>query len=579
MRPKVGLLTSGAERLCGVWMRVLLVRPPAYSKTLEYPSGPRFGLPIGLLYLAAYLESAGVDVRIYDALIDFDWEDVKRNGNGQYHLGASWPRLVSKVLEVNPDIVGITNPVSDMAEYATRTAREIKARCPNVFTVIGGPHATSCPGDFLPDDGAVDYVVRGEGEETFARLIEALSGSGDPTGIPGITFMDGGQIRSNPPAPFIRDLDGLPLPAYHLVPMERYFDLVRDGYPTRFMFEYPGSDREVSIITSRGCPFHCVFCGNHLHMGRVWRHNSVEYVLRHMELLISKYGVRHFHLEDDNVGLDSRRLHDLVTGIIAKRWNITWDTANGIRLHGLSRELLEGIKASGCTYLEFGIESGSQETIDDIIGKGIKLDEAERVLRTCKDLRINVHALYVVGFPGETRAAINATFRFARRALMRYDAIPHVCMARPLPGTELYEICEEKGYLTEPMLPDMGSMLRTEVFPRVMIRTEHFDPETLGIWMARFNREIIALCAVKTLGWLLLHPRVIPAVTRKFLHDSRRGIVEAAKRAFYGGLFFKFSYLDGRLRKLYDNISGPSRREAPLENSADQGPGDIRRLV
>jgi anaerobic magnesium-protoporphyrin IX monomethyl ester cyclase len=274
-----------------------------------------------------------------------------------------------------------------------------------------------------------------------------------------------------------------------------------------------------------------------------------------MDLLISKYGVRHFHLEDDNVGLDTQRLRDLINGIIDKAWDITWDTANGIRLHGLDREMLRGVKASGCTYLEFGIESGSQETLDRIIRKGIRLDEAERVLAACKDVGIDVHALYVVGFPGETQAGIDETFRFARRALLRYDAVPHLCMARPLPGTELHKICEQKGYLTDPVLPDMGSMLRGEVFPRVMIRTEHFGPEDLKTWIRRFNRQVIAICLAKALGWLLRHPQVVPAVVRKFRHDRRRGLREAVKRAFYGGLFFKSNYLNKRLRRRYGRIS------------------------
>jgi anaerobic magnesium-protoporphyrin IX monomethyl ester cyclase len=541
---------SGIE-LLEIGMTVLLVRPPAYSKTLEYPSGPRFGLPVGLLYLAAHLESQGVDVRIYDALVDFDLEALKPDGAARYHLGASWPTLVAKVQEQSPDIVGITNPFSDMADYAVRTARELKRALPRVVAVIGGPHATTCPEDFLSDGGAVDYVVRGEGEKTLARLVSALSNGGDPRKIPGISYVDGGGIRSNPMPSFIRNLDRIPMPAYHLVPMERYIDLVRSGYPSRFTFEYPGSEREVSIITSRGCPFRCVFCGNHLHMGRVWRSNSVGYVLRHMDLLISKYGIKHFHFEDDNLGLDKARFRNLLEGIIAKRWDITWDTSNGIRLQGLDHEILVKVRASGCTYLEFGIDSGRQETLDRIIRKGLRLDDVRRVLSDCRALGIDVHALYVVGFPGETRNAIQETFTFAMQALWRYGAVPHLCMARPLPGTDLYKICEENGYLTEPVLPDMGSMLRGEVFPRVMIRTQHFGPEDLERWIGRFNMQVIVLSLIKTAAWLLRHPRTLSTVLRKFRHDCRRGLREAVKRAFYGGLFFKSNYLKEGLRNRY----------------------------
>lgn len=536
-------------------MKILLVRPPIYSKTLEYPSGPRFGLPVGLLYLAAYLERHRIDVAIYDALVDFDWKDIRGDRDGKYHIGASWPAIVARILDQEPDVVGITNPFSDMADYTIKVAKEVKAARPGVVTVVGGPHATTCPEAFLTEDRAVDYVVRGEGEITLHRLVQAL-GAGEPTtDLPGISFRADGRIQSNPAAAFIENLDDLPLPAYHMVPMERYFTLARDGYPSRFMFEYPGSEREVSIITSRGCPFSCVFCGNHLHMGRRWRYHGVPYVLKHMDLLISRYGVRHFHLEDDNIGLGVERFRDLLDGIKAKGWEITWDTSNGIRLDGLTPDLLRAIKESRCTYLEFGIDSGKQETLDRIIKKGVKLVDAERIVETCKQLGIDVHALYVVGFPGEDRRGIDETFDFALRLLWRYDAVPHLCMARPLPGTELYKICEEGGYLTEPVLPDMGSTLRGEVYPRVMIQTEAFTTKDLEKWVGAFNRRVVAVVVLKTLLWLCRHPVAIPAIVRKFWHDNRRGLREALKRSFYGGLFFKNNYLDSDLRRLFTGLS------------------------
>ena len=535
-------------------MKILLVRPPIYSKTLEYPSGPRFGVPIGLLYLAAYMEGERHEVAIYDALVDFEWKDIQRDGDGDYHIGATWPRIVEKVLEYQPDILGITNPFSDMADYTIRVATEVKAIRPDIVTVVGGPHATSCAERFFTKDNSVDFVVRGEGEITLARLADAVAEGNGAKDLPGVSYKDGDRIHSNPPAPFIGNLDDLPLPAYHLVPMERYFQLVKDGYPSRFMFEYPGSEREVSIITSRGCPFHCVFCGNHIHMGRRWRYHGVAYVVDHMDVLISQYGVRHFHLEDDNIALNIERFDCLLDAIRERGWDITWDTSNGIRLDGLTPDLLRKIKDSRCTYLEFGIDSGKQETLDHIVKKGVKLEDAESIVATCKRLAIDVHALYVVGFPAETHGDIEETFRFAKHLLWRYDAIPHLCMARPLPGTELHEICEKGGYLTEPILPEMGSGLRGEVYPRVMIQTEEFTPRDLERWVGRFNRDVVAIMMVKTLAWLVRHPETIPSIIRKFWYDRRRGLREALKRIFYGGLFFKSNLLDKDLRDRFGRL-------------------------
>jgi magnesium-protoporphyrin IX monomethyl ester (oxidative) cyclase len=273
-----------------------------------------------------------------------------------------------------------------------------------------------------------------------------------------------------------------------------------------------------------------------------------------MELLISTYGVGHFHLEDDNIALNVSRFSELLDGIDRRGWDITWDTSNGIRLDGLTPELLRKIKESRCTYLEFGIDSGKQETLDKIIKKGVKLEDAEKVVATCKDLGIDVHALYVAGFPGENRAGIDETFRFAKRLLWRYDAIPHLCLARPLPGTELHDICEKGGHLTEPILPEMGSGLRGEVYPRIMIQTDEFTPADLEKWVGRFNREVVAIILAKTLAWLCRHPSTIPSIIRKFWHDRRRGVGEAVKRAFYGGLFFKSNYLNADLRKKFGSF-------------------------
>jgi radical SAM superfamily enzyme YgiQ (UPF0313 family) len=529
-------------------MKSLLVRPPIFSKTLKYPGGPRFGVPIGLLYLGAYLEKEGHDVAIYDSLVDFQWQEIERCSGGHYHIGAPWRRVVRRILQYKPDILGITNPFSDMMDNTIRLAEEVKRACPGIVIVVGGPHATSCPEAFFTGGSCVDFVVRGEGEITMARLVDAVAGGNGAKDLPGVSFRDGDRVRSNPPPPFIEDLDDLPLPAYHLVPMERYFELVRDGYPSRFMFEYPGSDREVSMITSRGCPFHCVFCGNHIHMGRRWRFNSVPWVIEHMGFLISRYGVRHFHLEDDNVTLNTRRFGNLLDAIQSKGWGITWDTPNGIRLDGLTPELMGKIKRSNCTYLEFGIESGRQETLDRILKKGVKLEEAESAVRLCKELGVDAHAFFVVGFPGETRECIEQTFSFAKKLLWRYDVIPHLCMARPLPGTELYEICERGGYLTDPILPESGSGLRGEIYPRVMIQTAEFSPKDLSDWVGRFNRDIVLIVLMKSLWWLIVHPEVIPSMMRKLWRDRRRGFRQAVKRIFYGGLFFRANYLKKDLR-------------------------------
>ena len=142
-----------------------------------------------------------------------------------------------------------------------------------------------------------------------------------------------------------------------------------------------------------------------------------------MEHLIRRYGVRHFHLEDDNVTLNKERFEKILLGIKERRWSITWDTPNGIRAEGLSKELLLLVKNSGCTYLIIGIESGNQRVLDSIVKKNLNLAAVEQAACLCKTIGIDLHAFYVVGFPGETRNEIEDTFRFADRMIKSLQTI------------------------------------------------------------------------------------------------------------------------------------------------------------
>ncbi len=505
-------------------MKVLLIRPPIFSASLDYPQGPRSGVPVGLLYLAASLEAAGHEAVIYDALIDVDFDRSARGADGRYHIGATRESFLERVRAEKPDVVGVTNPFADFAEmalWATRAAREALPTC---TTVIGGPHATAVPEFFLADD-SVDFVIRGEGEFSFLTLLDGVAAR-----------RTDGALHIGGCAPFIIDLDALPLPAYHLIDMERYFAIVRRGFPSRFAFEYEGSDREISIITSRGCPFRCVFCGNHLHMGRRFRAHSAEYVLRHMALLIDTYGVRHFHFEDDHLSLDVGRFDAILSGMIERQWNVTWDTPNGIRADALPVSLLEKIRKTRCTYLTVGVESGDQTILNNVVKKALSLEAVEETVRTCRRLAIDVHGFYIVGFPGETLAQIDDTFAFAKRLYDRYDVLPHVGMARPLPGAELYRICEDQGFLTDPVIPEIGRELKGEVFERRMIATADSSPSDLAKKMARFNRRIVAAILCKTAAFLLSHPTVWLRLVRTAVRYRRERPRTVVKRLFFGAV-------------------------------------------
>ncbi len=533
-------------------MKVLLLRPPIYSRSLEFPAGPRFGTPTGLLYLASVLEKHNHEVVIYDSLIDFDLTAVSPDEAGIYHIGAQWTQMAATVAAHQPDVVGITNPFSDFAAYANKAAEAVRKELPEVPLVIGGPHATSSPQTFLYEGSPVNYAIRGEGERSVVALLAALGGEGKPEDTAGLSYWAAGSVVSNPMPPFIENLDELPLPAYHLVDMERYFALVRQGFPSRLSFEYPGCDREVSIFTSRGCPFKCVFCGNYLHMGRKWRWHSVDYLLHHMQHLIETYGVRHFHIEDDNVTLKPERFEQLLDGILEHGWNITWDTPNGVRPDRFTPQLLKKARAAGCTYLVIGVESGNQEILDTVVKKNLKLDRVVESVRAAHRVGLDLHAFYIVGFPGETRRHIEDTFDLAHRLLSRWGVVPHLGLVRPLPGTELYDISSKMGFLTEPVNPDIGQT-RGENFERQMIHTPDFSPADLEEWVRRFNRRAARSLAIGIFLWCLFHPTAWLRVFSLVWQRRSMGPVRALKDVFFRAFIFKQNLIKPQMVKRLHN--------------------------
>ena len=151
------------------------------------------------------------------------------------------------------------------------------------------------------------------------------------------------------------------------------------------------------MITSRGCPYDCTFCSIHLHMGKRFRAHSVTNVLRHIELLVSQYGVRHIHFEDDNLTLNRSRFSDLLDGLLAVQFDITWDTPNGVRADLLPKELIAKSKESGCTHLVMGVESGKQANLDRIVKKKLDLQQVERTAHACKELGLDLGAFFIIG--------------------------------------------------------------------------------------------------------------------------------------------------------------------------------------
>jgi anaerobic magnesium-protoporphyrin IX monomethyl ester cyclase len=484
-------------------MKVLLVNPPQ----IFYPGSdaPAGNLPLGLMYIAAVLDKAGYKAEILDAFMT-DSSFLKVGDT--IEVGMPYGRIREEIRRRKPDIVGIANPFSCEVENAIRVGNIVKEIDPSILTVIGGPHVTAVPVAFLEEAKNVDIAVIGEGEYTILDIVKFFKGHKKIREVQGIAYRKDDTVVQNSPRPFIKDLDELPYPAYHLVDMEQYLNPKKIEYRSF-------KDRAISMITSRGCPFNCCFCSVHLHMGKLFRAHSANYVINHIEHVVNKYRVKTIFFEDDNLTFDLKRFEAICDKIIEKDIKINWETPNGVRPDYLTLNLLKKMKKSGCQSVFFGIESGDQSVLDNIIGKSLKLKEVTKVAKMCQDIGLKTGAFYIIGFPGEKKENMLKTVELALRLKKEFDVGMHLFFATPSYGTRLYEECKKKEYIQENLTPRAFAEVRqTRGMP--LIKTEDFMPsevkEIASMAVKRYKRLSIInhiKNPEKTLKTALSQPSII----------------------------------------------------------------------
>jgi anaerobic magnesium-protoporphyrin IX monomethyl ester cyclase len=418
-------------------MKILLINPPqTFYSGSEQPAG---NLPIGLMYIASVLKKTGYNVEILDAF----FSDCTFQESGEtINVGLPFDQIKQEIALKKPDIVGIAGPFTCQIDNALKISDIAKQVNQQILTVVGGPHVTLVPKEFLEDALSVDVAVVGEGEYAMLEISEAFEGKRQFSQILGIAYRQNGEVIVNPKRPFIQQLDDLPYPAYDLVDMELYINPKKIGYRS---FQ----DRAISMITSRGCPFNCCFCSVHLHMGQNFRAHSAKYVLDHIQYVVDKFKVKNIFFEDDNLTLDIKRFEAICDGIIERKIKIGWETPNGVRADCLNLNLLKKMKLSGANSIFVGVESGDQQILDKVICKNLDLNRVVQFAKDAKQIGLKTGAFYIIGFPGETKADMQRTANFALELKRKYDVGMHLFMATPAYGTRLYEECKVKGYIKQ----------------------------------------------------------------------------------------------------------------------------------
>jgi radical SAM superfamily enzyme YgiQ (UPF0313 family) len=423
-------------------MNILLIQPPVE----DFYNTPIRTFPLGLAYIAGALRESGYRVSILDCHtpqtkmpipVPHDFADVKtfypyhdmspfRLFSTYYHFGLPWETVHDRIKKAAPDIVGISANFTPYFDEALRVARITKAIDPRIVTILGGAHVNSMPLHALARD-EIDYVVYGEGEKRFVRLVAALR-EGRREGFgEGIGYKKNGESIFSETCDVDDDLDVLAWPAFELLDMSQY--MIKD-------------ERYAMLLTSRGCPQQCSFCSTHLTMGSRFRSRSPQHIVDEMLYLYKEYGVRIFDIEDDNFTYDRHRLVAFLTLVQRTFSNsdIKLKAMNGLSLRNLDAETLALLVKSGMSELNIALVSHEQKNIT-ALARPHTFEEFQTVIKEARLRGMFITAYIILGLPDDSCQTMCESIS----VLVDQPVLIGPSIFYPTPGTKIYTDLERKG--------------------------------------------------------------------------------------------------------------------------------------
>lgn len=396
-------------------MRILLLRPD--SKV--YTSTP----PMGILTLAAYFRaSAPYQVGIFDGRA----------------LAATIPQLVQKVVEFQPDVVGLSLFSMERLE-GHEAAQEIKRALPGVTIICGGPYPTTEYREVLANP-SVDFAVVGEGELSGMELLRALQAGQLPDSITGVSWRRNGSAICPQIRDFIEDLDALPHPAWDLLDLEFYFYNPHKPAPMNL---YQKNVRSAPVFTSRGCPYRCVYCHNLF--GKRLRRHSIGYILDEIVYLKEQKGVEEIEVTDDIFNLDPEWTKQFVTNIIERDLKLNFSFPNGLRADRMTEEIIDLLVKMGTYRIVYAVETGSPR-VQKAIRKNVDLEKAKFYINYTANKGISVGSFFILGFLDETEEEMRQTIDFACATKLSTASF---FILTPFPGTEVYQQALERHLMVD----------------------------------------------------------------------------------------------------------------------------------
>jgi anaerobic magnesium-protoporphyrin IX monomethyl ester cyclase len=396
-------------------LRVLLVAPPFRY----FPrAASRFGYarpPLGLISLAGHLRarlSAPVEVMLIDQLAE---------------MPLALPALLDRILRLEPDLVGFSTmtPTQPAVVWLTAALRQVR---PELWIVAGGPHITALPREEIP---GLDALFVGEAEESLVEFIEEVVLGASLRPIPGVVQFRDGEAQCGPERALIGNLDDLAWPARDLLAQRPYYHVL----------PYPGGGAFTTMMTSRGCPHDCSFCGNKVLWGRRVRHHCVDRVIDEVVSLQKLYGVGLLFFEDDSFTSDRTRTSELLARLRVTCPRLKWICH--ARADELDEELVREMARSGCVEVQVGAESGDEQVLL-ASRKQLRLDDLRTGFATLRRHGINSWATFVLGHEQDTPESLKTTIRVACELDPTYASF---IVLLPFPGTAVYERFRERSFL------------------------------------------------------------------------------------------------------------------------------------
>ena len=460
-------------------MNVLLIFPFSIIEWNNKYEEPR--IPLNIAYLGAAARKAGHRV----SLLDLRMEQQKRSMEvtdsfDKPSVAVLTELMLERIRREKVNIVGINCLYSGLFPVVTHLAGAVKAIDREIQVVIGGIHPTIYGREILNRfHHLVDFVIAGEGEETFTALIAHLENrkSVPLDSIDGLGYVRDGEVVIHPKNQFIEDLDSLAFPAVDLLGISDYYTDTSGWHsPKNIPIHTP-----VPILTSRSCPKQCNFCSMHFVHGKHIRFRSERNVVDEMKRYIDEYNLTYFNITDDNLTINKKRLIRLMNLIVSENLNIQFSTENGVYISNLDEEVMDAMSNAGLARLHLAFESGSDYIRNEVIGKNVyneRIWKIRDVIVKKKYNHIFLYGYFVIGLPEETHETLDETYRLITQfPLDNYSLF----YAVPFPGTRLYRQCFAEKLFTQDFFYDVNQMVERGDVGQMVKGTPCIKPYALEV--------------------------------------------------------------------------------------------------